>query len=82
MTVVRTLGKGQVVIPKAVREVLGIKVGTPLLLHVEHRKIILEPVSGDPVKALRGMLKDTGPSTADLLKMRREEREREAREIA
>ncbi|MBI2496307.1 MAG: AbrB/MazE/SpoVT family DNA-binding domain-containing protein [Candidatus Omnitrophica bacterium] len=82
MTVVRTLGKGQVVIPKAVRDGLGIKVGTPLVLRVEQRRIVLEPVSGDPVKALRGMLKDTGPSTADLLRSRREERERESREAA
>ncbi len=82
MTVVKTLAKGQVVIPKAVRTQLGIEVGSHLLLTIVGQKVILKPLAKDPIKALHGFLKKGGPSTADLLKMRREEREREEREIA
>lgn len=82
MTIVRTLGKGQVVIPKSVRTRLGIELGSRLLLQVKEGGILLKPLPKDPIKALHGFLKRGGPSTADLLKMRREEREREEREIA
>lgn len=82
MTIVRTLGKGQVVIPKPVRERLGVGVGCRLLLQVREGSIWLKPLPADPIKALRGILKEGGPSTAELLKWRREERVREEREIA
>lgn len=82
MAIVKTLAKGQVVIPKPMRDQLGIKVGSQLLVQVIGQDIVMKPLPKDPVRALRGMLKDTGPSTADLLRMRREEREREEREIA
>ncbi len=82
MTIVKTLGKGQVVIPKAVREDLHIKPGTPLMLRVEADRIVLEPLPEDPIKAYRGILKKRGPSTAELLRWRREERDRESRETA
>ena len=78
MTIVKTLGKGQVVIPQAVRKGLHIKPGTSLMLRVEDRRIILEALPEDPVKAYRGIMKKNGPSTADLLKWRREERARES----
>ena len=82
MLTVRTLGKGQVVIPKLVRERLGIAIGSRLLLRVEGGKIVLKPLPDDPIQALHGILKGSGPSTKDLLKWRREERAREARDIA
>ena len=82
MTVVRMLGKGQVVIPKAIRHDLGIKPGTRLMLQVKDRRIEMLPLPDDPIKALRGILKETGPSTVDLLRWRREERRRETSESA
>jgi len=82
MVMVRTLGKGQVVIPKAVRKMLQIIPGTLIWLRVDQGQIVLKPMPKDPVKALRGVLKKTGPSTADLLRWRKEERTREEREIS
>ena len=82
MTIVKTLGKGQVVIPKAVRDQLGIRAGRRLLLQITGGVILLKPLPQDPIEALHGILKDNGPSTADVLKMRREERAREARDTA
>ncbi len=40
--------KGQVVIPKPVREALGLKPGTVLKVRVEGRRVILEPASEPP----------------------------------
>lgn len=82
MAIVKAFAKGQVVIPKPIRDRFGIKAGSQLFIQVIGQDIVMKPLPKDPIKALRGMLKDTGPSTADLLRMRREEREREEREIA
>jgi AbrB family looped-hinge helix DNA binding protein len=82
MTIVKTLAKGQVVIPKLIRDRLGIKVGSRLWLQVKDGRVILKPLPADPIEALCGILKQSGPSTAELLKWRREERAREEREIA
>jgi AbrB family looped-hinge helix DNA binding protein len=82
MTIVKTLAKGQVVIPKAVRERFNIYPGKKLALRVEATHIILQPLPDDPIKALRGILKGKGPSTADLLTSRKEERRREEQKVA
>lgn len=81
MIIVRTLGKGQVVIPKAIRDRLKIKAGKRLLLAVKGVEIILKLLPDNPIQALHGILKHKGPSTADLLRMRREERAREERDL-
>ena len=45
---VKTSSKGQIVIPKEIRDALGIKPGSILNVHVEGKKIILEPASAPP----------------------------------
>ncbi|MCS7365221.1 MAG: AbrB/MazE/SpoVT family DNA-binding domain-containing protein [archaeon GB-1867-035] len=40
--------KGQVVIPKNIREMLGLTTGTILKVSVEKKKIILEPIEEPP----------------------------------
>jgi len=35
------LAKGQIVIPKAIRELMGINVGDAILMDIENRKIII-----------------------------------------
>lgn len=40
--------KGQVIIPKRVRDTLGLTPGTVLRVRVEGRCVILEPVTGAP----------------------------------
>ncbi|MBI3333747.1 MAG: AbrB/MazE/SpoVT family DNA-binding domain-containing protein [Candidatus Omnitrophica bacterium] len=83
MTIVTTLGKGQVVIPKAIRDRLGLTAGRKLAVEVhDDKEIILHPLPKNPIDALCGILKGSGPSTKDLLKMRREERRREERKTA
>jgi AbrB family looped-hinge helix DNA binding protein len=82
MSVVRTLAKGQVVIPKALRQSLGITPGTRLHVRVEGGALILVPLPDDPIRALRGIARG-GPSlTRALLDDRKEDREREEKKLA
>jgi AbrB family looped-hinge helix DNA binding protein len=69
--------KGQTVIPKEIREALGIKAGTKLSWTVKGRSIYVFPVPEDPVHALMGILKDSGYTFEDFLRERNEERKRE-----
>ena len=81
MTVVTTLGKGQVVIPKAIRDQLDLMPGRKIAVEVRLDEIVLHPLAKNPINALYGILKGTGLSTKDLLRERRKERQREERKI-
>ena len=82
MPVVKTLAKGQVVIPKDIRKELGIKPGTKLHIRVEGKEVVLFPLPDDPIRALRGAVKG-GPSlTKALLEDRKEDLEREEKKFA
>lgn len=48
MARVKTSSKGQIVIPKEIRDALGIKPGSILNIRLENKRIILEPVSSPP----------------------------------
>ncbi len=56
MLTVRTLAKGQIVIPAAVREHFGIASGTLLNLEVCGDHIELKPAPKDPIAAFCGSL--------------------------
>jgi len=59
--------RGQVTIPKALRERLGIRPGTVLDFHEEAGQLIAQKsVSGDPVDQIFGAL-GTGRSTDELV---------------
>lgn len=83
MPIVKTLAKGQIVIPADIRKKIGLKPGSKVLVTVtDSQKIILEPVPEDPIKSLRGILKG-GPSlTRALLQERRKDRQREEKKFA
>lgn len=83
MPIVKTLAKGQIVIPAEIRKEIGLKPGTKVLLTlVDKRKIAIEPVPDDPIEAACGMLRG-GPSlTRALLKERREDHVREEKKFA
>lgn len=82
MAVVKTSAKGQVVIPKEIREEIGLKPGGKVLVTSAGKKAIIEAVPEDPIEATCGMLRG-GPSlTKALLEDRREELEREEKKFA
>ena len=49
--------KGQIVIPAALREELGIKAGTRLALTPEEGRLILQPVTEDFIDSVMGSCK-------------------------
>ena len=67
--------RGQTVIPHSIREVLGITQATELQWSVRNGMIIILPIPADPVKAVVGILKGRGPTSADLLAERKAQRE-------
>ncbi len=77
MTTVRTSSKGQIAIPKRVRERLHIKPGQALDLSEQNGSIVLTPIPEDPISFLRGAIKG-GPSlTEELLRERARDLEHE-----
>lgn len=48
----RLSSKGQLVIPKALRQALGLQAGTRFQVHFKEGKIILEPLASSPADHL------------------------------
>jgi AbrB family looped-hinge helix DNA binding protein len=69
--------RGQTVIPRPIREELGITPKTRLEWKVKNGVIIVLPLPIDPVRSAVGILEGRGPSTADLLAERKSDREKE-----
>jgi AbrB family looped-hinge helix DNA binding protein len=66
--------KGQVVIPRRLRNDFEIESGTRALVYAENGFIVLKPITGKYIKSLRGSLK--GTKAMDVFKAeRRRERE-------
>jgi AbrB family looped-hinge helix DNA binding protein len=67
--------KGQVVIPVQFRRRLGIRKGTQVAFSEENGRLIVQPITADFIRKLRGSLKGE-PSALDILtKERKRERE-------
>jgi AbrB family looped-hinge helix DNA binding protein len=64
--------KGQVVIPRRLRQEFGIEEGTRAVVYEENGVIVLKPITSGFIKRLRGSLKGTG-----VLEAMREDRKRE-----
>jgi AbrB family looped-hinge helix DNA binding protein len=69
--------RGQTVVPKKVRDALGIAYGSRLRWEIGEGEIRVVPVPRNPAQALRGILKGTGFTLEQLLQERRAERQRE-----
>jgi AbrB family looped-hinge helix DNA binding protein len=54
MTLVKLSSKGQVVVPKDIREALGLSAGTILKVSCQGQFIVLEPVAASMIERLYG----------------------------
>jgi len=77
----KVTSKGQVVIPKKLREKYGIRSGTAIRWIEKEQGILMVPESEDPIVAARGMLKGSGILKA-YLKEKRREKKKENKRIA
>lgn len=75
MPIVKTSSKGQVVIPKKIREKLGIVPGKSVLFRLVGNHAEIVPLSDQPIKAMRGILRSDTSLAAELLKERRKDGE-------
>ncbi|MBI4474138.1 MAG: AbrB/MazE/SpoVT family DNA-binding domain-containing protein [Acidobacteria bacterium] len=73
--------KGQLVIPAALRKRYGIKPGTKVRFIERGGEIIIQPVTKEFIRNLRGILRGGKSATAELLKERGKDREREERKF-
>lgn len=53
MEEIRVSSKGQVVIPKYMRDAAGVKEGSLMLASLEGQRIVLMPKPADPVEAMK-----------------------------
>jgi AbrB family looped-hinge helix DNA binding protein len=74
-------GKGWIVIPKEIRERYGIRKGDRVSVVDTGRGIYVVPVPADPIHGALGLFKSSKSLTEGLLEDRREELEREERDL-
>ena len=72
----KVTSKGQVVIPKGLREKYAIVPATKIRWIPTEEGILMVPESADPIRAARGMLRDSGILKA-YMKEKRREKQRE-----
>jgi AbrB family looped-hinge helix DNA binding protein len=77
----KVTSKGQVVIPKRLREKYGIRSLTAIRWIENDQGILMVPESEDPIVAARGMLKGSG-ILKSYLKEKRLEKQREDQRVA
>lgn len=73
----RTSSKGQVVIPKEIRDRLGIRAGGRVGFSLVADHVEIYPLPEEPVEAYHGIFRKGSSLTKALLRDRGEERERE-----
>ena len=76
----KVTSKGQVVIPKILREKYGIRTATAIRWIEKDQGILIVPESEDPIVAARGMLKGSGILKA-YLKEKKREKQKESEQL-
>lgn len=77
MPIVNISPKGQILIPKRIREKYGVKPGGKVQIFEGTEGIVIKPAPEDPISAACGFLKGDFSLTDDLMKEHRREQERE-----
>ena len=75
----KVTSKGQVVIPKKLREKYGIRSATAIRWIEKDQGILMVPESEDPIVAARGMLKGSGILKAFMKEKKREKQKEKKR---
>ena len=73
----KVTSRGQTSIPARIRREFDITERTMLDWEVEEGRIVVYPIPENPFEQLRGIARHIGPSVADLLAQRRQDREHE-----
>jgi AbrB family looped-hinge helix DNA binding protein len=81
MNIVTSSSRGQIVIPKNIRNELRIGPGKKLLIKTEGDHAILMPLPDDPVEHFCGYFKDRSSLTKALLDERAKDRDRESNKV-
>jgi AbrB family looped-hinge helix DNA binding protein len=77
MSVVQISPKGQILIPKRIREKYGVEPGGKVQIFEGTDGIVIKPAPEDPIAAACGFLQGDFSLTEDLIENHRRERERE-----
>lgn len=77
MPIATVSSKGQLVIPKEIRDILGIKPKQKVLLKVVKDHAIIEPLPEKPIENFCGIFKEGTSLTKALIKQRMEDKKHE-----
>jgi AbrB family looped-hinge helix DNA binding protein len=81
MGIVTTSRRGQIVIPKAIRDTLHIGPGKKLTIKAEKDYAVIRPLPDDPVEAFCGVFQARSSLTKPLIEERKKDRIRESKKI-
>ena len=74
--------KGQLVIPKEIRDALGVKPGQKVFFKIVKDHLVeIAPLPEDPVRHFCGIFKEGSSLTRSLLKEREEDKKREEKKL-
>ncbi len=82
MPMVTVSSKGQIVMPKEIRDAIGIKPKQRVLVKVVQNHVEIIPLPENPVQAFCGIFKEGSSLTEALLKTRKKEAKFEEKDIA
>lgn len=82
MQIVTASSRGQIVIPKKIRNRLNIFAGKKLSIRTDGDQVILTPLPDNPVEAFCGIFEGKYSLTRSLIEARKKDKDREEKKIA